>query len=639
MTYRTIVSLQAIGCACLACLVLGLVCLLAPEQTLHRWREWGVDRLISPSTDLSDRIVVVDIDEKSLEAIGPWPWPRDRLTALINRIVSDVPQVLGVEILLAGPDRYSPAAMAASLRTLDPQLRAQLEALADPDAALALAVSSTPTVLSGLFADARSFEFQPVPLLVSGEPGGLLPWAAPGGAGPLDQLAQRANAVAIASMAGDSAGIVRQVPLLGLAGDTVVSGFAAEVLRQSQAASAVILNAQSGTLGIGDYQLPLVGDVSLRFRASGPTIWNSRTISAASVLDGSAGAGRFEGRIVLLGGSAPQLGALRATAASPLAPSIQIQADALQTILSGSIPYRPSLAGWAEVAGFVVLGLAGAAAGALLGPLIAGLLALALCLSWLAAASVSVRSSGLVFDPLTPAIACLLAVLVAGVFAAMIQRRLAGSIRRRFEQHLAPAIVARIVERPDLVRFEGERRVVTALFTDIEGFTSLTDRLGPRDLIALLDEYFAGVTAAIVRHGGMIDKFVGDAVHAFFNAPVDLPDHPAHAYAAARDIIEFTEGFQASKRARAAGLGRTRIGIETGEVVIGDVGSGIKVDYTAYGSAVNTAARLEALNKNFGTSICVGPEFQAHFTPGTFRLLGEIDVRGRGLMNVYTPSV
>lgn len=639
MTYRTIVSLQAIGCACLACLVLGLVCLLAPEPTLHRWREWGIDRLTSPSTDLSDRIVVVDIDEKSLEAIGPWPWPRDRLTALINRIASDVPQVLGVEILLAGADRYSPAAMAASFRTLDPQLRAQLEALADPDAALALAVSSTPTVLSGLFADARSFEFQPVPLLVSGEPGSLLPWSAPGGAGPLDQLAQRASAVAIASMAGDSAGIVRQVPLLGLAGDTVVSGFAAEVIRQSQAASAVILDVQSGTLGIGDYSLPLVGDVSLRFRASGPAIWNGRTVSAASVLDGSAGAGRFEGRIVLLGGSAPQLGALRATAASPLAPSIQIQADALQTILSGTVPYRPPFAGWVEVAGFAVLGLAGAAAGALLGPLIAGLLALALSLSWLTAASVSMRSSGLVLDPLTPAIACMLAVLVAGVFAAMIQRRLAGSIRRRFEQHLAPAIVARIVERPDLVRFEGERRVVTALFTDIEGFTSLTDRLGPRDLIALLDEYFAGVTAAIVRHGGMIDKFVGDAVHAFFNAPVDLPDHPAHAYAAARDIIEFTEGFQASKRARAAGLGRTRIGIETGEVVIGDVGSGIKVDYTAYGSAVNTAARLEALNKNFGTSICVGPEFQAHFAPGTFRLLGEIDVRGRGLMNVYTPSV
>jgi len=126
--------------------------------------------------------------------------------------------------------------------------------------------------------------------------------------------------------------------------------------------------------------------------------------------------------------------------------------------------------------------------------------------------------------------------------------------------------------------------------------------------------------------------------HALFNAPVALEDHPRQALAAARDILAFTNTFMASETARRAGLGRTRIGLETGEAVIGDVGTGSKVDYTAHGSAVNTAARLEALNKQFGTSICVGPVLRAQLADLEFRPLGAVDVRGRGTMEIFTPA-
>lgn len=157
------------------------------------------------------------------------------------------------------------------------------------------------------------------------------------------------------------------------------------------------------------------------------------------------------------------------------------------------------------------------------------------------------------------------------------------------------------------MKLQGERRIITALFTDIEGFTAMTERLQPEALIDVLDAYFADVSAIVIRHGGMIDKIVGDAVHAFFNAPFDLDDHPAKALDCAFEIVAFTEVFRTRPEIASHALGRTRIGIETGPVVLGDVGRGSKLDYTAHGSAVNTAARLEALNARFSTAICSGP--------------------------------
>lgn len=165
----------------------------------------------------------------------------------------------------------------------------------------------------------------------------------------------------------------------------------------------------------------------------------------------------------------------------------------------------------------------------------------------------------------------------------------------------------------------------------------MTDRIGPEALVRLLDGYFEGVVAIIVAHGGMVDKIVGDAVHALFNAPVTLDDHPTRAVEAALAVAAFSDRFRGGPEAAAAGLGRTRIGIETGGVVVGDVGAGSKLDYTAHGSAVNTAARLEAANKALGSTICVGPVCRSRVSGIAFRDLGSIEVRGRGAMTVYEP--
>ena len=147
-----------------------------------------------------------------------------------------------------------------------------------------------------------------------------------------------------------------------------------------------------------------------------------------------------------------------------------------------------------------------------------------------------------------------------------------------------------IAASPSVLKLRGERRPITALFADIEGFTAMTHRAGPEALVTLLDEYFEGVAQIVIDHGGIVDKLVGDAVHALFNTPIDLADHPVKAVHCAIAIRAWTEAYRQTPRAVELGLGRTRIGVETGDAVVGHVGIRAKLDFTAYGDAVNSAA-------------------------------------------------
>jgi adenylate cyclase len=612
---------------------------LLPEHTIHAWRETATDAILAQDPPDSDEIVVVDVDSASLRTEGPWPWPRARLNALLQIIATGQPRVIALDIVLADADRMSPRFFADRLGGQAPEaLRDMLFALPDADEELAKTIGSVPTALAMLFGQEPTAPPPQAPVILAGTMPKLSPWIAEGAVAPQPAFSTRAAALGIASLEEETGGRVRRVPLFGVVGDTVVAGLAAETLRLAGGAGSFILRSDGGRIDIGGQRLPLSLDLTLRFRPSGPDVWSKRTVSAGDVLAGSFERTRFADKIVVVGSGAPEIGGFRATAASAIAPSVQIQADALATVLSKRIPYRPDSARAVEIIAFVAMALAGACLGALLGPFAAAGIALAIALLWSSTTAGMAAISGILIDPVTPSLSILLAVLASGTTTALHVRRRERAVRRRFEQHLDPAMVSRIIERPELVRFEGERREITALFTDIEGFTALTDRVGPTQLIALLDDYFAGIVAIVLKHGGMIDKFVGDAVHAFFNAPLDLPEHPQQALAAAQEILEFSKRFGQSNAAVAAALGRTRIGIETGDVVIGDVGAGGKLDYTAYGSAVNTAARLEGMNKTFGTSICVGPVFRSRLPDYPFVRLGEIEVRGRGLMEIYTPE-
>uniref|UniRef100_UPI0022EB70D8 adenylate/guanylate cyclase domain-containing protein n=1 Tax=Falsiroseomonas oryzae TaxID=2766473 RepID=UPI0022EB70D8 len=215
--------------------------------------------------------------------------------------------------------------------------------------------------------------------------------------------------------------------------------------------------------------------------------------------------------------------------------------------------------------------------------------------------------------------------------------RRARALHARFEQRLPPAVVRRIASAPDALRLDGEMREITALFTDLEGFTALTERVAPNDLVAMLDAYLDALTRVVVAHGGMVEKIVGDAVHAVFNAPLDLPDHPRRALDCAVALLAAAEAQRRTPLGTRLALGRTRIGIETGPAVVGDVGGSGRLDYTAHGDVMNTAARLEAYNKKLGTAICIGPVAAERIGRAALRPLGAHAVRGRAApLELYT---
>ena len=423
-------------------------------------------------------------------------------------------------------------------------------------------------------------------------------WRQPGANEPFAALAAAAAGNGVISLPGDPDGKVRRVPLLTGVGATLRPGLAVETVRVAQEASTLILETDPQRLVIGKHSIALPRDGFLKLVPVRPGREPARTISAVDILEDVARRASLAGAIALIGGSAPELGGLRETPGDPLKPSVQLQADTIVQLASQRAP----LSVMREIQFILTFALSAImlVVAVTASPLPGVLVAIAaMAAVWAGAIGLSLSLDRLI-DPLTPTIGAAATFVTASLGSFIMVSRREARIRDRFAQHLAPEVVKRIAENPDMLKIRAEKRELTALFTDIEGFTSMTHRAGPEQLVAELDGYIEGVATIVMDHGGMVDKIVGDAVHALFNAPVDLSNHAARAVECAAVIRSWTEQYRSRPSARLIGLGRTRIGIETGEMVVGDIGIRSKLDYTAHGDAINSAARLEAMNKELG---------------------------------------
>ncbi|MBR1213987.1 adenylate/guanylate cyclase domain-containing protein [Bradyrhizobium sp. JYMT SZCCT0180] len=582
-------------------------------------------------------VVVVDIDRRTLDDLGPWPWPRETMARLVEAVASGKPAVVGIDVLFTQVDTRSPAALARQLGSLtgNQDISALAGGLLDGDKHLAAALKSVPVAL-GFVLDADRADAVPGVPVLARRPvvlDGL--WRMTGGLGPVSPLVDAAKGLGALSLPGDADGRIRRVPLLVGAGEATRPGLALEAIRLFERAPAYSVDANPQRIIVGDLEVPLPGDGLLRLAGADIRKREARTISAADVVNNSAmQRARLAGAIVLIGGSAPELGGLRETATDPLVPSVEIQADAIQQIYARRAPQALPL-GFALT---LVMGLIAVVAASALSPVLGAFVGLtALAALWSGAILASLLGDRLI-DPVMPSIGGLFVFMTASVSSYALVARREARIRSRFEQHLAPAVVKRIAENPGLLKLSGEKREITALWTDIEDFTAMTHRAGPEQLVAVLDEYIEGMAAIVMKHGGMVDKIVGDSVHAFFNAPLDLKDHPQRALDCAEEIRIWAKEFQSRNEPSHIGFGRTRIGIETGEAIVGDIGIRSKLDYTAHGDSINSAARLEALNKRYGSTICVGPFAAARCTTTLFRPLGVASLRGLDVpVEVFEP--
>jgi adenylate cyclase len=643
---RATKSVALIGAA--AIVVAVALDLLMPTNWRVRLRELGFDQVLaadrlfhrSQSDQSEAQVIVVDIDRRSLEVIGPWPWSHATIAKLIDVIATAKPAAIALDILFAEQDSRSPAALARQLGTLTdrPDFLALADTLLDGDQLLASVGRKAPLVFGFVLDPEGSRSLPHVPILVRNQPRLDSIWRASGAVAPIAKLTASASGLGALSLPAESDGVVRYVPLLVAVGDQLMPGLSMEAVRVARGASSYLLQSNPVTLTTDDLQIPLNADGLLRLMPNPPSPRARHTVSAGDVLNQSTSVAHLNGATVLIGGSAPELGGLRQTVSSPLVPSVQIQADAIEQINAGRFP-RP-VAHAATLALLLLLAVCVLAllASVIFSPVLGALALVAInLLTWLGAVLSCVMTDRLI-DPLTPSLGGLGVFAIASITSFTATRRREALVRRRFEQHLAPAVVRRIVDQPTLLKLTGERREVTSLFTDVEGFTALTHRADAEELVSVLDHYFEGITKLVVEHGGMVDKIVGDAVHALFNAPLDLDDHPRKAVACAVAIRSWTESYRHLPAPQAIAFGRTRIGTETGDVIVGDVGLRSKLDYTAYGDAVNAAARFEAANKDLASSICIGPVAAARCDPQSLRPLGTINVRGRDEpLAVYEP--
>jgi adenylate cyclase len=329
-----------------ALIVLLAAAILLPKSTSELMRDSAFDMLLAgdqwvrtpPPSDLN--VMVVDIDRASIDALGTWPWPRVTMARLVEAVASGRPAAIAIDVLFAEPDDRSPAALARRLGLVTgrAEISALVEDLPDGDKQLARAIGRVPVALGFVLDPDRSGVLTGTPIVSRGS----LPfddlWQARGAIGPTPSLATAASGLGALSLPGSTDGAIRQAPIFVAIGRVVMPGLAPEALRLASGASSYLIEGDPATLVVGGRRVALSRDGLLRLAPAAPRRRLARTLSAVDVLEGRADRSRLTGALVLIGGSAPELGGLRKTPADPLTPSVQIQADALEQMVAGHVP-------------------------------------------------------------------------------------------------------------------------------------------------------------------------------------------------------------------------------------------------------------------------------------------------------------
>ncbi|WP_142235801.1 CHASE2 domain-containing protein [Allostella humosa] len=561
---------------------------------------------------------VVDVDEASLSRIGQWPWPRSVLADLSTRLTEAGAAVVVFDMLFAEPDRGERGADGATASD-----RRFAEALSAGRGVLGMVLVAEPTGAERpTKAGIAVVGADPVP--------GLAQF--PGAVGALAPLAAAAKGEGAINVVPDRDGVVRRLPLFLAQGQRAIPSLSAEALRVAQGAAGHVLRSEPDgriTARIGNLMVPLDarGEIWLRFAAAAE---GART-PAWQVLDGSGAAATMKGAIVLVGSSAAGLKDLRATPVAQAVAGVDIQAEAIAGMLLGQGLIRPTWAALAEAGYAALIVLLAMALAAWRGLPAAAAATLAGLGGAAVTAALAFSGEGLLLDASYPMLAVLLA--FAGQSAVLYQRLESEQrrVRDAFQHYLSPVLVERLAARPDQLVLGGETRRLTVLFCDIRGFSRRAGGLDPQVLTAFVNSVMTPLSDAVLESGGTVDKFMGDGLMAFWNAPLDEPDHAARACAAALDMAgrmpAINQALEAVLPAAMLPV-EVGIGIDTGDCCVGNFGSTRRFDYSALGETVNFAARFEGLSRIYGVPIVVGEATRAAAPALAMIPLDETVVRG-----------
>ncbi len=587
-------------------LVAGLaIALLWTAGGLELWEaktwDWRVRVMAQPGPATED-IALILVDQNSLDWASqvnnwPWPWPREVIGAIVNHCQRQGAKALALDILFTEPSRYG----------------------VGDDQALGAAIQGFSRVCGAVFLGQKSGAHSQWPAGIDPPDfavAGLEAWLAQGdGSGlsseraafPIPELGQNTRMLCNVGLQPDPDGVYRRIPPFALfEGHPVPSlGLGAYLIGKD------ISQAEIGPnqLHLGGLSLPLsdCGDLLLCYRGKAGTI---PSYSAASVLQaeirhlsGEADPEKpspFKDKYLFLGYSAPGLYDLRPAPVGGVYPGVEIHATFLDNLLSGDFIRMAPL--WLDLMVIFGIALASAASVAFFHSTRAIIALCGLCLALPLPLSLWAYEKGFWLQLLAPQGAGGIAVLLGLAVNYATEGRQKRFIKQAFGQYLSPAVIENLIQQPDQLQLGGVERELSIFFSDIQGFTAISEGLNPPQLTAFLNHYLTEMTDIITEEGGTVDKYEGDAIIAFWNAPLDLPDHATHCVRAALRCQKRLAQMQTELGRHTGGKPvRMRIGINTGPAVVGNFGSQTKFDYTMIGDAVNLAARLEGINKVFGT--------------------------------------
>ncbi|MFZ2853836.1 MAG: adenylate/guanylate cyclase domain-containing protein [Rhodocyclaceae bacterium] len=606
---------------------------------------------------VDERIVILDIDERSMAEVGRWPWGRDRMAALVSRLFDDYGvRILAFDVVFAEPDSSSGLGSLEAIGSGDlkgdPGFQRVLKGLRpslDYDRRFADALQGRPTVLGYYFTNldgAHKSGQLPEPVMPAGSfKGRDIAFTAWNGYGAnLPGLQDSALSAGHFNPMVDFDGISRRVPMLAEHDGKYYESLSLAIVRQLLGKPALLPGyPDDEALSGKNYSAMEWLDLALE---SGKTLripvdehaaslipyrgaqGSFRYLSAADALAGRLKDEQLRGKIVLLGTTAPGLMDLRSTPVGSTYPGVEIHANLVAGMLDGSIKQRPPYVLGADVLQFVVCTLLLALLLPVLSPLYASLLALGTLVA-VGALNLALWSAGLLL-PLASTFMLILGLYVLNMsWGYFVETRSKRQFADLFGQYVPPELVDEMARDPERYSMEGKNEVLTVLFSDVRGFTTISEGLDPKELTQLMNEYLGAMTQVVRRNRGTLDKYIGDAIMAFWGAPVADAEHARHAVLTALEMQSELRRLDAPFRARGWPALQIGVGINSGTMTVGDMGSPVRKSYTVMGDAVNLGSRLESITKQYGVGIIVSESTKALVKEMVYRELDRVRVKGK----------
>ena len=633
----------------------------ALERDAYDWRV----RRGSETAEKQNEVVIVDIDRDSLRSLGAWPWRRDRFVELSERLLNqyDV-RMIAFALPFSAPDDHAIKTLQNARDRLglrnNPRLREIMEE-ADYDARFAEAVNGKSVVLGYIFDESARAEAalpRPTKLVDSNNaaqppPPPLIKRAARewpfrrGYSGNRPELIRGALTAGHMTFFQDEDGLIRRVPLIVRHGGGYYESFPLAVLRhyQNSTQPQPLQAVMDSALGVGDvvsefrvsrFHIPVDGQSAMliNYRGAGSSRNYDenpdavfRYVSAADVIAGRAEASHLSNKVAVVGSSAEQFRDLHATPVNPAMPGAELAAIQIANMLKNEALSRPPGSAMKETALLFLVAVAAAAAFVFVGPLISFIATAVLSVGWIWF-NLAQWDSLTVYRFVPPLFVFAGLFLWSFIIGFIAQWRSSRQLQDTFGQYVPPELAKRMGK--EKVSMEGESRTISVLFSDVRNFTSISEQYEPKALARLMNRMLTILSSAIHKHGGTVDKYIGDAVMAFWNAPLDDPQHARNATLGALDMQEAMQKLSQDLEAEGRAPMRLGVGICTGEASVGNMGSELRMAYTAMGDTVNLASRLEGLTKQYGAGILVSESVREACEGAiAFRWVDDVRVKGR----------